>query len=305
MVACRSDSERTVGITHTLSSTLIPSPTTAPTNKPTVTTSPTATSTQTIIYTPTITPTPTQDLSFYDTADCLPKDTGYQKGTVINIIDGDTIEVQFGDEITATVRYLGIDAPENGLPLSDEARQANSDMVLNKVVVLVKDQSDIDQFDRLLRYAVIGDLFVNQELVRTGHARAVNYPPDEACDDVFISAEQEALLARSGMWAATPTPVPYSGQVIILAVNKREEWVDIQNVGDYDVDLAGWNLVSERGGQDCPLTGILQAGQVLRIWAMAAQGPGFSCGYDTPIWNNSQTDPAVLYNAQGVEASRK
>jgi len=88
-------------------------------------------------------------------------------------------------------------------------------------------------------------------------------------------------------------------------VNKREEWVDIKNMGNSDVDLAGWNLVSERGHQECPLSGIIKAGETLRIWSMTAQGDGYSCGYGSPIWNNSESDPAVLYNAQGVEVSRK
>ena len=93
--------------------------------------------------------------------------------------------------------------------------------------------------------------------------------------------------------------------VIIVTVNKRDEWVDIKNVGEIDVDLAGWNLVSERGNQDCPLSGIIKAGETLRIWSWPLKEAGYSCGYGSPIWNNSETDPAVLYNAQGVEVSRK
>jgi Staphylococcal nuclease homologue/Lamin Tail Domain len=226
-------------------------------------------------------------------------------GKVINVVDGDTIEVQLSDGTTTTVRYIGIDAAERGLPFFEAARQANSDLVFQKEVILVKDQSETDPYNRLLRYVVVGEVFVNQALADEGMAKAINYPPDEACKESFLSAEEIARQAFQGIWAATPTPNPSSGLVVILAVNKREEWVDIQNTGSYEVDLAGWNLVSERGRQECPLSGILKAADTLRVWAMTAQGDGYSCGYTSPIWNNSELDPAVLYNAQGIEVSRK
>jgi endonuclease YncB( thermonuclease family) len=266
---------------------------------------PTTTLTPTTTITPSITPTATEDISFYNVADCIPIDTIYERGTVTKIVDGDTIEVQLGDGITNTVRYIGIDAPEDGFPFFEEAKSANAELVFQNEVVLVRDQSETDPYQRRLRYVIVGSVFVNQELVTRGFARAENYPPDEACKEAFISAEQEAQLTMTGMWIPTPSPEPWAGQVVILTVNKREEWVEIQNIGSFDVDLADWKLVSERGHQDCPLTGILKAGEVLRIWAMEAQGEGYSCGYHSPIWNNAEADPAVLYNAQGVEVSRK
>lgn len=91
--------------------------------------------------------------------------------------------------------------------------------------------------------------------------------------------------------------------LVIIAVDKVAEYVDIQNVGSQPVDLNGWVLVSETGNQSCGLSGVIQPDEVLRIWAMNGS-PGFSCGYSTNIWNNSKSDPAVLYNPQGQEVSR-
>jgi endonuclease YncB( thermonuclease family) len=248
---------------------------------------------------------PTQDLSFYDIAACIPKNTSFQVGTVNQVIDGDTIYVLLDDGRTTSVRYIGIDAPEEDRAFSLEAYNANSGMVDQKEVILIKDVSETDQYDRLLRYVIVGDTFVNLEIVRNGFASAETYPPDTACVDAILSAESEARAALVGMWIATPTPIASDPQIIIVTVNKREEWVDIQNMGNSDLDLTGWNLVSERGNQDCPLSGTIKAGETLRIWAMTANGPGYSCGYTTNIWNNSESDPAVLYNAQRVEVSRK
>jgi endonuclease YncB( thermonuclease family) len=283
--------------------TIIPSPTTTRTLEPTSTNIPTDTATATI--TPTQTPTPTVDLSFYDTADCLPRNTLVQTGTVTQVFDGDTINVLFGDGKTYIVRYIGIDSPEQDMPFFTDAYNANSNMVLQKEVVLIKDISETDQYNRLLRYVIIDDVFVNLELVKTGFAKAVMFPPDIACTDTFSSAEKVPQVSQIGIWAATATPEPSESQVIIIAVDKREEYVDLQNIGDMDVDLTGWNLVSERGHQECYLAGLIKAGETLRVWAGNSQQGGYSCGYSSPIWNNSQPDPAVLYNPQGVEVSRK
>jgi endonuclease YncB( thermonuclease family) len=249
--------------------------------------------------------TPTEDLSFYNAAACIPQNTSYQKGMVTQVMDGDTIAVFLEDGKTYNVRYIGIDAPESEEKHFTESFDANSNLVLQKEVILIKDVSDRDQFDRLLRYVIVGDVFVNLELVKIGLAKAESYPPDLSCSDSLLLAEDEARRAQVGMWIATPTPEASPPNVVILAVNKREEWVDIQNLGDADVDLTGWNLVSERGDQECYLSGVIKSGEVLRVWSGTAQGNGFSCGYNNPIWNNSEPDPAVLYNAQGVEVSRK
>lgn len=82
--------------------------------------------------------------------------------------------------------------------------------------------------------------------------------------------------------------------------------MDIRNIGNEAQDLNGWQLLSERGSQNCVLSGALGPGQSLRIWAMssdAGQG-GFNCGFGENIWNNSEPDAAILYDAQGNEVSR-
>ena len=104
-----------------------------------------------------------------------------------------------------------------------------------------------------------------------------------------------------------PEPPPSEARVVIVAVNKQDEYVDIQNVGGAPQDLTGWLLLSEKGEQKCPLGGVIQPGETLRIWAMAedADKGGYNCGFDGPIWNNDEPDPAVLYDATGREVDRK
>ena len=71
-----------------------------------------------------------------------------------------------------------MNTPERDEPCYQEATQANVELVQGKVVRLVKDVSETDGYDRLLRYVYVGDVFVNEELVRLGYAEAVLYRPE-------------------------------------------------------------------------------------------------------------------------------
>ncbi|MBA3877967.1 MAG: nuclease [Anaerolinea sp.] len=131
--------------------------------------------------------------------------------TVLSITDGDTIRVDrgFGSE---PVRYVGINTPEVGDPGGSEATAENARLVAGLQVVLERDVSETDQFDRLLRYVWIdtgsGWTSVNLEFVRRGFAQAATYPPDVRFSELFLAAERVARTAEVGLWAATPEPTP-------------------------------------------------------------------------------------------------
>ncbi len=93
--------------------------------------------------------------------------------------------------------------------------------------------------------------------------------------------------------------------VVIIGVDKLNEFVDIQNVGKVAVNLSGWLLVSETGNQVCALEGVLHSGERMRVWSTTSMNnPGFSCGFPEHIWKNNEPDPAVLYKPDGREVSR-
>lgn len=75
-------------------------------------------------------------------------------------------------------------------------------------------------------------------------------------------------------------------------------------IRDTAQDLSAWRLVSETGDQSCSLGGSLDPGAELPIGTMTAAG-GYSCGNGSEIWNDSASDPAVLYNNQGQEVTRQ
>jgi endonuclease YncB( thermonuclease family) len=120
--------------------------------------------------------------------------------TVVNVIDGDTIDVEQG-LVTYRVRYIGVNTPERDETCYYEAKQANVDLVDGQVVRMTMDQSNTDRYGRLLRFVYVGDVFVNEQLVRDGFAEAVLYEPDDLFFDEFSAIEQEAVQANRGCHA--------------------------------------------------------------------------------------------------------
>jgi micrococcal nuclease len=137
--------------------------------------------------------------------DCLP-DNEWLLAEVVRVVDGDTIIAKI-DGVDYRVRYIGVDTPETvhpSLPVEEfgkEASQMNEAFVDGKDVYLIKDISEVDQYDRLLRYVVADGFFVNYELVRAGYANVVTYPPDLACVRTFRYAQQDAMNEKAGLWA--------------------------------------------------------------------------------------------------------
>jgi endonuclease YncB( thermonuclease family) len=136
-------------------------------------------------------------------ADCIPRNSLREVGQVISVVDGDTIDVQLKEQ-TFRIRYIGVNTPEQDQALYTEATAYNQKLVGGKTVTLVKDTSDVDTFNRLLRYVIVGEKFVNQELVTQGYAQASAYAPDTACVSTFEMAQRQAQTAKIGLWIPTP-----------------------------------------------------------------------------------------------------
>lgn len=141
--------------------------------------------------------------------------TGFQEAQVINVVDGDTIDVLI-DGVEYRLRYILVDTPETkhptkGVePFGPEAYEANRQLVEGQTVWLEKDVSETDSYGRLLRYVYVGDLMVNEELLRRGLAQVATFPPDVKYVDRFRAIQQEAQAAGVGMWSSQPVAEPPS-----------------------------------------------------------------------------------------------
>jgi endonuclease YncB( thermonuclease family) len=149
-------------------------------------------------------PTPTDTPLPLTGAACLPKDSSQiQTGKALDIIDGNTIKVLMNDKVYV-VRYIGIAAPDAESPYSQAASMRNGELVFARDITLIRDVTDKDASGYLLRYVLVGETFVNLELIQLGLATAIDSAPDSACADVFKSAEQAAIAAQIGLWIPAP-----------------------------------------------------------------------------------------------------
>lgn len=154
--------------------------------------------------------TSTQSQSTVAYPSCLP-DHPYQTGKAVEIIDGNTIKVLIGEYVYA-VRYIGIDTPVDGDAnelFGTQATFKNADLVYRKDITLIPGQSDKDSRGHLLRYVLVGDTFVNNELVAQGLATVLTDSSDIDCAVFFEQTEQQAIENQVGIWTSTsPTSSP-------------------------------------------------------------------------------------------------
>lgn len=145
---------------------------------------------------------------------------------MVSVTDGDTIHVQMNG-LEEVVRLIGMDAPERGVCFSDEATNEMARLIKpGRTIWLERDVSERDRYERILAYVwlVRGSEnptaeLVNERLVRTGFARAAEYPPDTSRAIQLNLAMQQAASEGAGFWGACggqfpeppPTVVSYVG----------------------------------------------------------------------------------------------
>ena len=128
-----------------------------------------------------------------------------QQVKVVRIIDGDTIEIEGGQRI----RYIGIDTPESGGCFATQSTNKNKELVEGKTISLEKDVSETDRYGRLLRYVYVGEVMINEALVKEGYAQVYTYPPDVKYNERFLKAQKEARDNNKGLWSSCQsTPIP-------------------------------------------------------------------------------------------------
>jgi micrococcal nuclease len=126
-------------------------------------------------------------------------------GTVVKVVDGDTIHVQVDGRIEK-VRYIGVNTPEVHHPTKGEeaggreAAAVNRTLVTGRPVRLELDVQERDRHGRLLAYAWVGDVMINAELVRRGYAQVMTVPPNVRHQALFLALQREARDAGRGLW---------------------------------------------------------------------------------------------------------
>lgn len=139
--------------------------------------------------------------------------------TVLEVIDGDTIDIDIpdGKHEDTRIRLIGVDTPETKHPTvglmyyGPEATAYTTQQALGKEVRIVLDtvSDQRDRYGRLLAYVVLPDSRVlNAELIKNGFGYAyLSFPHSEFT--TYQTLMEQAIAEKRGLWAnATRDDLP-------------------------------------------------------------------------------------------------
>lgn len=146
----------------------------------------------------------------------LTRPEGLPTGQVVNVVDGDTVDVRVNGQVER-VRLIGIDTPESVDPrqtvecFGREAAAKAAELLAGQTVLLEADgsQADRDRFGRLLRYLWLPDgRMANYELIDQGYAFEYTFAVPYRYQAQFKAAEARARAEGRGLWS----PATCNGQ---------------------------------------------------------------------------------------------
>lgn len=150
--------------------------------------------------------------------------------TIIDVVDGDTMDIKYRNGTTDTIRLLGVDTPEvgdgsnlsefEGIPDTDGGKAwleqwgqrasdfASSEIEDEKVRIVVDEQADRrGSYGRLLVHVYHDGKLLNLQLLAQGYARM--FDSEFSKRQQFRNIEQGAQANGIGLWElATPTSSP-------------------------------------------------------------------------------------------------
>ncbi len=123
-----------------------------------------------------------------------------EKVVVTYVVDGDTIEVEFGNGETERVRIIGIDAKEKDECYFEEATAYLKEAIEGEYVSMTRNKRENrDKYERLLRYVRSTDGDIGLSMLTLGYAK--NYPwfrHDR--EQEYTQAELLAKASQMGLW---------------------------------------------------------------------------------------------------------
>jgi len=139
----------------------------------------------------------------------------YIKAFVIDVVDGDTMEVTYKGE-SHKVRLLYVDTPESvkrGVKVQvygKEAAKFTEEMVMEKSVRLIFERDIRDRYGRLLAHVFTQDgAYLNGLLVRNGFARVEIVRPNNSYEDYFYGLLEESIRDKVGLWELPGNKRPF------------------------------------------------------------------------------------------------
>ena len=239
-------------------------------------------------------------------------------GTVVEIVDGDTVRAMV-DGVSTTIRMLGINAPESTECWGAEATAILANEINGRDVLLVAGEEDVDGFGRSLRFLYLetaeGVEFVNQFMVTQGHAIALQNGNQHA--ENLKALEARAYQSGKGMWGtfACGNDEGIRADRPVIRVQDIEfdptgpdddaldgEYITIVNEGYGRVSISGWVLRDESSTNRLtfPSGIVLAVGDSVMVVTGCEGGPAEAIHWcnDTPVWSNGG-DTAIVLDTLG------
>lgn len=129
---------------------------------------------------------------------------------VLEVIDGDTFKIKDNNE-NRRVRLIGVDAPEIGKCLGQEAKDKLTKLVLGKDVALTDQFSD--PYGRIMANVFVNNQYVNNEMLILGLGRMDYYenPYRDELKNAYGEARTKKLGLFSGICLSTVPPKSSTG----------------------------------------------------------------------------------------------
>ena len=143
----------------------------------------------------------------------LVEDIGPERGpsdrfVVANVLDGDSMELQGGDQL----RLLAIDTPEKDEPYFEQAKALLGRLSVGQTAQIEYANQRRDRYGRLLGYLYIDTLFVNRVLIDSGLAHVYLFAYNDLKSPQvtqMIAAQRSAISRRVGIWSLPREPELY------------------------------------------------------------------------------------------------
>jgi endonuclease YncB( thermonuclease family) len=136
----------------------------------------------------------------------LPADT--LTGTVVKVVDGDTVYILDASKARHKIRLAGIDAPERRQAFGTKSKEYLRDLVAGEVIDV--EWHKRDRYKRIVGKIIHAGSDVNLAMVNAGYAwfyRKYTREQSPADQVLYEAAEDNARATRAGLWH-DPNPVP-------------------------------------------------------------------------------------------------
>jgi len=123
------------------------------------------------------------------------KSYDYTNILVTRVISINTLQLETGERLV----LIGV---EPIAEFNKEALDFLNNLVKDKRIQLEFDEKKYDLDGRILAYAYLvgGNIFLNEEIIKKGFARAIATLPNVRYSGRLLKAEKEAKLSKAGFW---------------------------------------------------------------------------------------------------------